>query len=68
MTLLQGLPKDFSPSVLLVQHMTPGFTAGLVEWLNAGSPLPVRLATAGTRLPWQRGAGRARRPSPHHPA
>jgi len=63
MTLLQGLPKDFSPSVLLVQHMTPGFTAGLVEWLNAGSPLPVRLATAGTRLPWQ---GALVAPDGHH--
>lgn len=52
MKLLQDLPKDFEPSIAIVQHITAGFTGGLVEWLNSGSPLPVRLAKAGTGLPW----------------
>jgi len=53
MKVLQGLPKVFAPSIAIVQHITPGFTSGLVEWLNGSSPLPVRLAKAGMRLPWQ---------------
>jgi len=52
MELLRGLPKDFTPSIALVQHMTPGFEPGLVEWLGSGSPLPVRLAKSGMRHPW----------------
>ena len=51
--LLQGLPKAFAPSIAIVQHITPGFTSGLVEWLNGSSPLPVRLAKPGIRLPWR---------------
>jgi len=53
MELLRGLPKDFAPSIALVQHMTSGFELGLVEWLGSGSPLPVRLAVSGMRLPWR---------------
>lgn len=53
MELLRSLPEGFAPSIALVQHMTPGFGHGLVEWLASGSPLPVRLAEAGMRLPWR---------------
>jgi two-component system chemotaxis response regulator CheB len=53
MELLRGLPEDFAPSIALVQHMTPGFEPGLVEWLGTGSALPVRLAVSGMRLPWR---------------
>ena len=53
MELLRSLPKDFAPSIALVQHMTPGFVLGLVEWLGSRSPLPVRLAESGMRLPWR---------------
>jgi two-component system chemotaxis response regulator CheB len=53
MELLQSLPKDFAPSIALVQHLTPGFELGLVEWLGSGSHLPVQLAAAGMRLPWR---------------
>jgi two-component system, chemotaxis family, protein-glutamate methylesterase/glutaminase len=52
MELLRSLPKDFAPSIALVQHLTPGFELGLVEWLGSGSHLPVRLAAEGMRLPW----------------
>jgi len=53
MELLRSLPKNFAPSIALVQHMTPGFVVGLVEWLGSRSPLPVRLAGSGMRLPWR---------------
>jgi two-component system chemotaxis response regulator CheB len=33
--------------VLVVQHMTDGFTAGLADWLDASVPPPVRLARDG---------------------
>jgi two-component system chemotaxis response regulator CheB len=36
--------------ILVVQHITPGFTAGLVEWLARETPLTLRLARAGDRL------------------
>jgi two-component system chemotaxis response regulator CheB len=36
--------------VLVVQHIAPGFSAGLAEWLAAATPLPVRLAAEGDRL------------------
>lgn len=53
MEVLRSLPEDFAPSIALVQHMTPGFVLGLVEWLGSRSPLPVRLAESGMRLPWR---------------
>lgn len=36
--------------VLIVQHITAGFDRGLVDWLNAVSPLRVRLAADGDPL------------------
>lgn len=45
-----GLPPDFPGAVLVVQHIAPGFSAGLAEWLAAATPLPVRLAAEGDRL------------------
>ncbi len=50
---LADLPADFPAPVLLVQHMSPGFVEGLASWLDAGSPLRVKVAEAGERL--QRG-------------
>ncbi|HYU42691.1 MAG TPA: chemotaxis protein CheB [Vicinamibacteria bacterium] len=38
------------PPILVVQHITPGFSAGLAEWLGKESGLPVRLAKTGQRL------------------
>ncbi len=43
--LVSHLPTDFPLPVLIVQHISSGFTAGLVEWMNQWSPLPVHLAT-----------------------
>lgn len=49
-TILGGLPKDFPFPVLIVQHMTPGFVQGFVEWLGNASGFPVRVATDGEVL------------------
>lgn len=47
---LEGLPADLGVGVAIVQHMSPGFTEGLVGWLNRSSPLDVRLAVAGEHM------------------
>ncbi len=44
------LPADYGVPILVVQHMTPGFTAGLVAWLDRELALPVRLASDGQQL------------------
>lgn len=47
---VSGLPADFQPAVLVVQHMAPGFMPGFAAWLGAATPLPVRLAEQGQPL------------------
>lgn len=42
-TLLSGLP-GLPAAVLVVQHLHPDFTAGLAEWMNRVSALPVEIA------------------------
>lgn len=42
--ILGGLPADFPLGLLIVQHITEGFMAGLVEWLSRQVRLPIRLA------------------------
>ncbi len=44
------LPRDFHASVLIVQHMPPGFTKSLAERLNEQGPLPAREAEEGEEL------------------
>jgi len=46
-TLLKALPSDFPLPVLIVQHMTVGFTAGLVSWLQGACLLPIKMAEEG---------------------
>jgi two-component system, chemotaxis family, protein-glutamate methylesterase/glutaminase len=48
---LGGLPADFEPAVVVVQHMADGFIPGLVSWLDSLCPLPVVVAEPGRRLP-----------------
>jgi two-component system chemotaxis response regulator CheB len=48
--LLSGLPGDFAAPVLVVQHITPGFTAGLASWLAGDCLLRVKVAEAGEPL------------------
>ncbi len=42
--ILGKLPAKFPAPILIVQHITPGFAAGLASWLNQQTPLKVRLA------------------------
>jgi two-component system chemotaxis response regulator CheB len=49
-TILAGLPKDFPYPVLIVQHMTPGFVHGFVDWLSNATGFRVRVATDGEAL------------------
>ena len=46
-TLLSGLPKDFAAPLLIVQHITPGFLAGLAEWLSQTTGIPSQIASHG---------------------
>jgi two-component system, chemotaxis family, protein-glutamate methylesterase/glutaminase len=48
--LLSALPGDFGVPVLVVQHITRGFTAGLADWLNKVSGLHVKVAEEGESL------------------
>ncbi len=47
--LFSGLPADFPIPILVVQHITGGFTAGFVEWLRQHTPLDVRVANGEDR-------------------
>ncbi len=47
--LLEALPADYQIPVLLVQHISAGFTEGLARWLDRTVALPVRVAEAGAR-------------------
>ncbi len=47
--LLKGLPHNFSPAIVLVQHVDQVFAAGMAEWLGSASGLNVRLAEEGER-------------------
>lgn len=48
--ILNKLPGTFGAAVLVVQHIAEGFAAGMVEWLNANTALPVGLAQEGDQL------------------
>jgi two-component system, chemotaxis family, protein-glutamate methylesterase/glutaminase len=48
--LLSELPGDFPTPVLVVQHITPGFTQGLADWLNSTCDLHVKVAEPGELL------------------
>jgi len=48
--LLGALPGDFTPAVVVVQHMADGFIEGLATWLDGLCALPVGVATPGIRL------------------
>lgn len=47
---LEGLPGDFPVPILIVQHITPGFTDGFASWLNTVCDLRVKLAEQGESL------------------
>ncbi len=49
-TILPQLPADFPFPVVITQHIADGFTQGMVDWLNGGTPLNVVMAGNGVRL------------------
>lgn len=46
-TLLQAVRKDIAVPILVVQHITPGFTEGFVEWLRSATGFPINIAVNG---------------------
>jgi two-component system chemotaxis response regulator CheB len=45
--IMKELPSQLEAPILVVQHIAPGFTAGLAEWLSQGTRLAVKLAEPG---------------------
>ena len=48
--LLSALPAEFPVPMLVVQHITPGFIAGLADWLNKITSLRIKVAEDGEPL------------------
>lgn len=49
-SILSSLPADYRVPVVIVQHMTKGFTENFVNWLNQSSRLRVELAADGMQM------------------
>lgn len=49
-TILGALPAGFPVPILIVQHITVGFTQGLATWLQGGCQLSIRVARAEERI------------------
>jgi two-component system chemotaxis response regulator CheB len=47
---LADLPGDFPAPILVVQHITAGFTEGLADWLDSVCDLRVKVAEPGEAL------------------
>jgi two-component system chemotaxis response regulator CheB len=45
--ILSSLPREFPAPILVVQHISRGFLAGMVEWLNQTTGLHVHVAAHG---------------------
>jgi two-component system chemotaxis response regulator CheB len=45
--ILQKLPPELPCGILIVQHISDGFTQGLVDWLQRDTPLKLRIAHDG---------------------
>jgi two-component system chemotaxis response regulator CheB len=48
--ILTALPRDFPVPLLIVQHITHGFSRGLADWLSKECDLHVKLADPGEKL------------------
>ena len=48
--ILGGLPADLSVPVVVVQHISSGFVAGMARWLDETTPLRVKVAENGEPL------------------
>ena len=47
--ILRSLPRDFSCSIVIAQHVDAQFADPMAHWLNEQSALPVRVAIEGER-------------------
>jgi len=47
---LKNLPATLPVPVVIVQHIAPGFTKGLVEWLQGESALPLKIGKQDERI------------------
>jgi two-component system chemotaxis response regulator CheB len=48
--ILSGLPSSFPLPILIVQHISRGFTPGFADWLDKASALRVKIAEEGEAL------------------
>lgn len=48
--LMAELPADFPAPIMVVQHIAPGFTGTLVDWLSASCMLTVKVGESGEAL------------------
>ena len=49
-SILSALPASFALPILIVQHISRGFSAGFADWLDKASPLHVKMAQEGEAL------------------
>jgi two-component system, chemotaxis family, response regulator WspF len=47
---LASIPNDFPAAIVIVQHVDEQFAAGMADWLNRHSNLPVRIAAEGDQV------------------
>lgn len=48
--ILSALPRNYPLPIVIVQHMTPGFMLGFIDWLSSSISLPIKLAENGDIL------------------
>lgn len=48
--ILKGLPKDFPAPILIAQHIAPGFTKALVDWLATTTGFTVKICAHNDKL------------------
>ena len=48
--IVSRLPADFSRPIVVVQHISKGFTVGMVDWLQLSTSLILKVAEQGERL------------------
>lgn len=49
-TILSSIKPDFPVPIVIVQHITAGFTSGFADWLGDSSGYPVSIPVNGERL------------------
>jgi len=48
--IFKNLPKNFPAPIVVVQHISLGFTEGLVDWLSKNCSLNIRLGKEGLKI------------------